>query len=551
MANPVQVYGNSFIEIETDYEFVKGQIEDRAARFLMDFTNVEGPLRRQMAEIGAALEDSAKDFLEQQGIGRDTNLAKGIHAIVRKTSIELRSSAYKLPRTAPEGGTRPRKRKAHGNLRENGDLVGFNRYPWRKGAYQKEATQMISPQGADLIGATGGTHSLQPWHIKRYNRNGGNIQYYGGHVEFGHRTRNDGGIGFVQARPHLRPALRVVADESRQMLSTTMAFMLQGLGNEFETRNINGQRITGLTFGSKFNTLYDKTKGKESGSRFASLHHAISNIDTKGLRDVYSVRRVTDKYYRETRNPRYFYENRSRIRNIGFGKDINYSKYGYTDRIRKNARLAQQKREVKSSSGLTSLETVNLSKHYSSQERFTKRQSPWRGIAPKDRAYVKQQYNSRMIGRKFTVMKAKSTASTNKKNINTKNNNTNKGRGKNNKGGSKRNGKSGNKRNGKGGSKKNNSGKRFNKTENLTYGGKKGPRQVEPNNGGADPLRQTRPEDFMVTVKPSQVIAQEVGMDIRAYEQWQEDYREEKANAERLSEVHNKRLLWLKEHGDF
>lgn len=403
-------YGSAFIEIETDFEYVKGEIEDRAARFLMDFYNIDGPLREQMDRIGMALEDTARDFLEQHGISRDSNLAKGIHAIVRKNSIELRSSAYRLPTTAkPGSGGEDIKNKVKRSNRydDRGNKIGSNRYPWFSSSVLSWANNMIMPQGARFSGATGGHHSLLEYDIVRYNKTQ-NIQYYGGHVEFGHKTRDGGGIGFVQARPHLRPALRTVADESRGLLSTTMAHMLQGLGTDFDTRTIRGEKITGLHFGTGLKTPFDIDANPKTGSRFSRLSSFAHSTDSKTLQRIYSVRKNPTGSAKE----RYF--NSVKRRNINFGKDINYGKYGYHPAVAAMGRSLQIKSAAERTSGKSKEiyhNTLKANRHYSKQsKRHTKE---WKAEQKRLREEEKKRQNWNNYR---NTMRNRSTRSTRRQN---------------------------------------------------------------------------------------------------------------------------------------
>lgn len=407
-------YGSAFIEIETDFEYVKGEIEDRAARFLMDFYNIDGPLREQMDRIGMALEDTARDFLEQHGISRDSNLAKGIHAIVRKNSIELRSSAYRLPTTAKAGsGGEDIKNKVttytkkSNRYDDKGNKIGSNRYPWFSSSVLTWANNMIMPQGARFSGATGGHHSLLEHDIIRYNKTQ-NIQYYGGHVEFGHKTRDGGGIGFVQARPHLRPALRTVADESRGLLSTTMAHMLQGLGTDFDTRSIRGEKITGLHFGTGLKTPFDIDANPRTGSRFSRLSSFAHSTDSKTLQRIYSVRKNPTGSAKE----RYF--NSVKRRNINFGKDINYGKYGYHPAVAEMGRSLQIKSAAERTSGKSKKiyhDTLKSNRHYSRQsKRHTKE---WRAEQKRLREEAQKRENWNNYR---NTMRNRSTRSTRRQN---------------------------------------------------------------------------------------------------------------------------------------
>lgn len=53
------------------------------------------------------------------------------------------------------------------------------------------------------------------------------LNFYAGHVEYGHRTRN--GTGFVDARPFMRPAMYAVADATRGNLQGTVSRYLNSM----------------------------------------------------------------------------------------------------------------------------------------------------------------------------------------------------------------------------------------------------------------------------------------------------------------------------------
>jgi len=90
-------FNSAIIAIETDYEFVKNKIEHNTARFLLDFNNVQGPLRNQLTALAIFMESTAKKFAAAQTEKHTGNLIAGIHAEVNNNVIELKSSAYKMP----------------------------------------------------------------------------------------------------------------------------------------------------------------------------------------------------------------------------------------------------------------------------------------------------------------------------------------------------------------------------------------------------------------------------------------------------------------------
>ena len=69
-------------------------------------------------------------------------------------------------------------------------------------------------------------------------------QYYAGHIEFGHRSRNG---GMVPARPFMRPALYAVADASKGQLSGTLMRYLENIWAletlQFGSLNISRGRV--------------------------------------------------------------------------------------------------------------------------------------------------------------------------------------------------------------------------------------------------------------------------------------------------------------------
>lgn len=354
------INSSAFIEIETDFEYVHGVLEERAARFLMDFYHVQGDLEYTLKQLADALVTTAREYLELQGIPANSNLGKGIEAHVRGSAIELRSTAYRLPLWG----------RTHGTSSDEGDVVKGKSVARRRrkagGEFPKEkknrnrsmfmspygvvktANQMILPQGIDYNGATGGHYSLAAVPVKDaegfvhgYDSHGArygirkmgtkNVQYYGAHVEFGHKTRDGGGIGFVQARPHLRPALRTVADASTGMLSTTLAHMMYGFGNTFDSLKHEGRTVYGLNFGNI---------KPQTGAIKHVIHSSSKSLDERRalqLRKAFSVAKPdanTSAYIR--------YESRDHRRTIGFGKNISYRRYGYHEGTVSKAREVQR-----------------------------------------------------------------------------------------------------------------------------------------------------------------------------------------------------------------
>lgn len=358
--------GSAFIEIETDYEYVSGQMNEKAARFLMDFYHVSGDLEYTLKDLAIQLKETALEYLELNGItgGRKSNLAQGIEVFVRGSAIEMRSTAYVLPVAGKlikgEDGNKIRvgdhivmRSRSHWKNNEDGtpalptDKKGHNRnlFYLRNRGPLKATANMIMPQGVDYVGATGGHFSLMRKQIKdsegktvaydshgqRYGvnpdrkyRGTKNVVYYGAHVEYGHKTRDGGGIGFVQARPHLRPALRTVAAASTGMLSQTMSSMLYGLGSDFDSIRHQGRSVYGLNFGAN---LAKQQEINQFINQFGAIKstHLGSDIPSRvrQLRSVYSVR--------------------TNRRDIGFGKKIDYEgRYGYDDDMRAVARKFQR-----------------------------------------------------------------------------------------------------------------------------------------------------------------------------------------------------------------
>ena len=340
-----------FVEVETDFEYVAGELNEKAARFLLDFFYIDGQLGQSLYKIADALHDTALQFLELQGIRKDSNLGRGIEARVKGSAIELRSTAYHIPAWGKKnhGGKDQsrRNREYTRNGRKYKALAlpksGHNRVygAQNKTANIHTAYEMIMPQEVDFVGATGGHYSLAAnpvkdadgnytgavsSHASRYGikRQGTrNVQYYGAHVEFGHRTRDGGGIGFVQARPHLRPALRTVSEASRGYLASVMSYMLLGRGDEFDSISINKDIHHGFVFGE--HRVF-------SGAVKKAIFHSSPEVNQQRalkLRNFYSV---------DTRR----YWGRQQAKQIGFGKNIDFERYGYDDYTRELARKQQR-----------------------------------------------------------------------------------------------------------------------------------------------------------------------------------------------------------------
>lgn len=248
----------AFIAIETDYEYISKQLTDRTMRFMMDFNRIGGMLHGDILFIAKELEETSKNIAEQQGLRDTGNLIQGIKAYVFSGVIELRSTAYRIPMAGAkyydkDGNIQQYESRTFRRYRKIGDdgrYLGDNRIhsigitPKQRNPdwVPKSVQTYIYPQNSILKGTMGGYGLLRKGHVNAANVNH-NIQYYGGHVEFGHRDR---GGGFVEARPYLRPALRIVAGASTGQLEATMAMMLTGAGTTFD-----GYRQPGLMFGKK------------------------------------------------------------------------------------------------------------------------------------------------------------------------------------------------------------------------------------------------------------------------------------------------------------
>lgn len=340
-----------FVEIETDFEYVAGELNEKAARFLLDFYYLKGDLGNALTNIAKSLEATALDFLELQGISKNSNLGKGIKATVHGSAIELRSTAYHLPAWGKKGhGGKDQARKDRTYTRAGKEYKalalpkhGHNRVYSKinKTENIRQAHEMIMPQGVDFVGATGGHYSLKASpvrdsegnltgnvssHASRYGitRTGTkNVQYYGAHVEFGHRTRDGGGIGFVQARPHLRPALRTVSEASRGYLAGVMSYMLLGTGDKFDSIKVQNRNRYGFVFGGK------RLNQRNIRNTIFSSSKEINQQNALKLRKYYSV------------NPNKYW-GKKQAEEIGFGKQINFKRYGYSDTTREYAREQQR-----------------------------------------------------------------------------------------------------------------------------------------------------------------------------------------------------------------
>lgn len=383
----VKKIDSAFIQIETDYDYVAGQMNEKAARFLLDFYAASGPIRDAMVDISRELELTAKELARAQ-VEEDTgNLVKGIQSNIRGTAIELRSTAYKLPRSGKnilkgyDKSGNPvydkigqdikytqtyasyksvDKSDINSNAKNNAinlrggydkkwsqdvhDSITSDNSNWngkylyagkrrrtaaslygvhhnKRGA-EKVAYWTIRPQGVNSpTGFTGGHNSLQRYHINRYKRTQ-NLEYYGGHIEFGHKTRNGGGIGFVQARPYLRPALRIVSNASRGVFAETLKSMLLGIGASFD-----GYKTPGLYFGRKTVSaeLNDAGRPINFGSGSSLSHQKVHEIGSalnfaRLSNDRYSVRHGNGMWNNILRNDMNWGRNQ---------REINYAKYGY------------------------------------------------------------------------------------------------------------------------------------------------------------------------------------------------------------------------------
>jgi len=338
-------FNSAIIAIETDYEFVKNKIEHNTARFLLDFNNVQGPLRNQLTALAIFMESTAKKFAAAQTEKHTGNLIAGIHAEVNNNVIELKSSAYKMPMKGNKalGGkdlarkrtywrhTRRAERDEDGNYvrDKNGNIQYKNiEYQYRTPKviqYRhvtsddihekiKEAASKnfwfgrIVPQHIPSAADTGyrgatGLGALGSHHIARYNVTR-NIQYYGAHIEFGHRAL-DG--SFVEARPHLRPALRVASAASIGQFQSVLKSMVSGIGSSFD-----GYKTPSLTFG--LNNVLGVSGVSQMARDFAQ-----TNANTN-----YSIRHGGGMWNNVLKN------------DMGWGhirRPVDYYKYGYQRNI--------------------------------------------------------------------------------------------------------------------------------------------------------------------------------------------------------------------------
>lgn len=534
---------SAFIEIETDFDYVQHDIQEKAARFLMDFYHVEGDLQNTIKDIAHSLRETAIQYLELQGISSTSNLARGIIALIRGPAIELRSTAYRMPTTGQYrlGGENMVTRSKQDAYQPK-EIRGWNRlFSHPRYNIIREANTMVTPQGAKYTGATGGHWSLaskrqavrdpqQPdsiidynnlSHARRYGlyRKPGkhpgtrNVQYYGAHVEFGHKTRDGGGIGFVQARPHLRPALRTVSDASTGWLSATMAHMLQGLGNNFDTIRHQGQPIHGLRFG---NVAINQ---KQIGGIILGGTEKQKENRAMALRNVFSVQKGT-----------YRFSDKQHIRSIGFGKRINYERYGYSEKLMRDARVAQERnkesghRPPSFSRTSKTRARAHISGQYKYRSNLPPRESAHRKQkigAPKYKksqgpTYLGKNIVNKPVSKRVMGRIKKGDYIVKRKTPWTRKNKNNQRRGR-------------------------------TKDTHQPNIGRKGNRG--PNPGGQDPLRPTTVKDFyQMVAKPDRNTAKELGMSKEEWNDWKQDYKDMKILAEDLSRQHNKRYLWLMEH---
>lgn len=107
-----------------------------------------------------------------------------------------------------------------GNLEDNirADVVAKGLAPESRGlAIQLSSNAVAQQNTTSLSGSTSGYKG-----------------YYGGHVEYGHRTRNG---GFVMAKPYMRPAMEIVAESTS--LADAMATAFNGyMSNSLMMSNV-------------------------------------------------------------------------------------------------------------------------------------------------------------------------------------------------------------------------------------------------------------------------------------------------------------------------
>lgn len=192
------ISGNTeFVEITSNFEYVIGQTIGRALSFKADFEGRQWEKQGVLDAIAMRLERRAKEFAEAQGIRNTGNLIDNIRAYPDGSRVHLKSEA-----------------------RKHSILVGGK----KRAYYNPKSTTSTIQEG-----------------------------YYGGHVEFGHKTSNG---GFYPARPYLRPALRVVSEESKGEMIGTIQAMFSGAMAGFDQRGVTimGRNLmfTGLTFGRNF-----------------------------------------------------------------------------------------------------------------------------------------------------------------------------------------------------------------------------------------------------------------------------------------------------------
>ena len=123
--------------------------------------------------------------------------------------------------------------------------------------------------------------------------------FYGGHVEYGHKTRN--GKSFVQARPYMRPALQIVSETSMSGMAAGVGQILNkylsASGAMMESHTLGfGHRsaisnpgVTGLSKGMRAQHISKHTRVSEAVSKKLETKQGRSALSR--LRGEYSIQR--------------------------------------------------------------------------------------------------------------------------------------------------------------------------------------------------------------------------------------------------------------------
>lgn len=222
------VSGNTeFVEIRSNFAYVLGRTIGHVLDFKGKFEGMQWS-HGDLEAIASTLERRAKEFAEAQRIYDTGNLIDNIRAYRDGNTVHLRTEA-----------------------RKHYYLQGGKQVPH----YNPKSTVRTFEGG-----------------------------YYGAHVEFGHRTPRG---GFYPARPYLRPALRIVSEQSKGELLGTVQALFSGTLSDFDSRGFSFRRqsimFSGLTFGKSLTSKGGRISG------FGSKTHQSGMSKLTGYNRLNSV----------------------------------------------------------------------------------------------------------------------------------------------------------------------------------------------------------------------------------------------------------------------